>query len=176
MFNRRFFFRYALGSASLVAGFAWLKKESVQAASKELDLDAFCLDYPYNSRCATFLPGTEATSPNGDPYMVSDLLANSESGDRIAAEGLDELTYLVITAGPMLANYGVSAKCTHLGCTVEWNAAESRFVCPCHGSQFDGLGQVVNGPASTPLALVTVTTNQDRVGLVDRPPAANPRQ
>jgi len=37
--------------------------------------------------------------------------------------------------------------CTHLGCLYNWRESESKFVCPCHGSQFHVDGTYIQGPA-----------------------------
>ena len=47
-----------------------------------------------------------------------------------------------------------SAVCPHLQCIVQWNAAETTWDCPCHGSRFDKQGHVITGPANQDLARV----------------------
>ncbi len=44
----------------------------------------------------------------------------------------------------------LSATCTHQNCEITDFAGET-FVCPCHGSQFDTSGRVLQGPAAIPL-------------------------
>jgi cytochrome b6-f complex iron-sulfur subunit len=65
--------------------------------------------------------------------------------------------------GGFLAVY---QRCTHLGCSVTWEADKSRFFCPCHASSFDIHGDVENPPAPKALDTFPVTIEEGQV-LVD---------
>ncbi len=77
-----------------------------------------------------FPPGSVTHIPNGRFYVVR------------------------LPDGGFLAVYH---RCTHLGCTVPWDAEAQRFVCPCHNSQFDMRGDLENPPAPRPLDLFPLT-------------------
>lgn len=67
-------------------------------------------------------------------------LSSAEQGElNIIVLHLDENEYIAL-----------SPICTHLGCRVR--KARDGFDCPCHGSRYDLRGQVLNGPATRPLA------------------------
>lgn len=55
----------------------------------------------------------------------------------------------------------MSRRCTHLHCTVPWVAKENRFICPCHSSEFDITGAVINPPAPRALDLFAVSIEND---------------
>jgi len=64
--------------------------------------------------------------------------------------------------------YAVFAKCTHLGCTPRWLAAESKFKCPCHGSGFFKSGLNFEGPAGRPLDRFEIALAEDGQLIVDK--------
>jgi len=64
--------------------------------------------------------------------------------------------------------YALWSRCTHLGCTPNWFQAESRFRCPCHGSNFNLDGDVIAGPAPKPLWRVALYRTPDGTLIVDK--------
>ncbi|KAL2483278.1 Cytochrome [Forsythia ovata] len=106
--------------------------------------------------------GTIAKDALGNDVVADVWLKNHGPGDRTLTQGLKgDPTYLVVENDKTLATYGINAVCTHLGCVVPWNTAEKKFICPCHGSQYNNQGRVVRGPAPLSLALVHADVNVD---------------
>jgi cytochrome b6-f complex iron-sulfur subunit len=61
--------------------------------------------------------------------------------------------------------YAISSVCTHLGCNVK--RAGPGFACPCHGSEFNGNGEVVHGPAPRALAWYALSLSPHAQLVVD---------
>merc|ERR1719203_922212 len=98
--------------------------------------------------------GTPAKDALGNELIEKEYLASKKPGDHSLAQGLKgDATYLIVKDDGALETYGLNAVCTHLGCVVPWSAANNKFMCPCHESQYAPTGAVVRGPAPLPLAL-----------------------
>ncbi|ERN40266.1 rieske Fe-S protein [Rubidibacter lacunae KORDI 51-2] len=106
--------------------------------------------------------GLTAKDKLGNDLVASSFLGAHGAGDRVLAQGLKgDPTYVIVTEDAEIASYGLNAVCTHLGCVVPWNANENKFICPCHGSQYNAAGKVVRGPAPLSLALVNTTVSEE---------------
>ena len=79
----------------------------------------------------------------------------------VTAGPIEKYTPATVTAIPQGQFYlacladgsflALSRTCTHLGCSIPWDAAKNQFVCPCHGSTFSLNGEVLTAPAPRPL-------------------------
>ena len=108
--------------------------------------------------------GTTAKDELGNAVTASGWLASHPEGDRSLVQGLKgDPTYLVVEEADSIRSYGINAICTHLGCVVPWNSGANKFMCPCHGSQYDETGKVVRGPAPLSLAIANVSVDNDNV-------------
>jgi cytochrome b6-f complex iron-sulfur subunit len=58
-----------------------------------------------------------------------------------------------------------SLVCPHLGCVVQQESGG--FKCPCHGSGFGQMGELLNGPARKPLKPIQVELDQEGRLVVD---------
>lgn len=69
-----------------------------------------------------------------------------------------------VASGQIIAQQGIQAiyqVCTHLGCLIPFQAAENRFICPCHGSTFERDSRYVRGPAARNLDQFEVNVADD---------------
>lgn len=102
--------------------------------------------------------------------------SEGEFGGTVAAGTIDSFPPGSVTEFPdgrfylVRANDGgflaVYRRCTHLGCTVNWEPGHNRFFCPCHASTFDMHGEVENPPAPRALDTFPVQIEAEQV-LVD---------
>ena len=86
-----------------------------------------------------YFTGGDAKSPNE--------LKNGQGA--VLRHGLHKLAVYRDDFGTL---HEFSAVCPHLKCIVHWNGSEKTWDCPCHGSRFDALGHVLNGPAVSDLS------------------------
>ncbi|HRH59028.1 MAG TPA: Rieske (2Fe-2S) protein [Chitinophagaceae bacterium] len=57
----------------------------------------------------------------------------------------------------------LSLTCTHQGCTINYDQSTEEFKCPCHGSEFDINGNVLQGPASSPLTKFKISISGNTI-------------
>jgi len=98
--------------------------------------------------------GLVAKDALGDDVKCADWAKAHPFPSRALVQGLKgDAHYLIVKQDGSLEDYAINAVCTHLGCVVPWNRAANKYMCPCHGSQYDPTGKVVRGPAPLSLAL-----------------------
>ena len=89
-------------------------------------------------------PSKQAATPEGYGGLVMCGPVKDFSANSVTAFQRGHFYLARLEDGGFLA---LSRKCTHLGCTVIWDAKEGRFECPCHASVFNLAGDVISKPA-----------------------------
>jgi len=104
-------------------------------------------------------------SPTGSPPT------GPVSGGKISAVTVGTMLVMsnFVVARDANGLYAMSAVCTHAGCLLDDSADKisTGLGCPCHGSTFDGNGNVTAGPARSPLQHYAVTIGADGTITVD---------
>lgn len=67
----------------------------------------------------------------------------------------------------LLALYKV---CVHLGCIYAWNDQEFKFICPCHGSQYQHDGTYISGPAARSLDRFAIIIQDENGNVIAQTP------
>jgi succinate dehydrogenase / fumarate reductase iron-sulfur subunit len=78
---------------------------------------------------------------------VSTATAAYETTDGLYRQQVRKPVMIRRTSGIVVFN----SSCTHLGCTVRWDAGQKLFLCACHGGAFNPDGTVKSGPPPRPL-------------------------
>lgn len=101
---------------------------------------------------ADFLSESLSVTAHYTDWLTSGEVSSTEEIERdegcIVRRGLTKIAAYRDDQGALHERQAI---CTHLGCVVSWNSTEQSWDCPCHGSRFDRLGHVINGPANTDL-------------------------
>lgn len=99
---------------------------------------------------AALVPGCGRASGGADSTRVP-LASLGPAGATVSVDG--KPVHVRRRGDEVVAN---SLLCTHMGCVVRWDEAQSLYVCPCHEGRFDADGKNVEGPPPRPLERLPV--------------------
>lgn len=100
----------------------------------------------------------DSCSTNNSAGTTGNTTIDLNSSDFAALKNVGGFAYsgnVVIFRTSETAYTAVSRICTHEGCTVSFDSASKRLVCPCHGAQYSNSGLVLQGPATRSLTVYT---------------------
>lgn len=110
-----------------------------------------------------YLVPPEASEPSLTEFELdikaSDIAPNT---GRIVPVGGKPVLLFRTPAGELRA---LTAKCTHLDCTVQYRAERSDIWCACHNGTYDTKGMNVSGPPPRPLTPLEVLIRGEKVVL-----------
>jgi len=110
--------------------------------------------------------GTDSiASASRTPRTINCGLAAKYAADGVYSDFKDSGFFVIRRDGQLFA---LSALCTHRKCKLSAQSDRS-FLCPCHGSTFDPVGHVTEGPANRDLPTLSSHTNDQGQLIVSVP-------
>ncbi|MGH9265083.1 MAG: ubiquinol-cytochrome c reductase iron-sulfur subunit [Acidimicrobiales bacterium] len=99
-------------------------------------------------RVGSFDEVMEEIADTGEPFYVGAgrTYINPYPPDAIDA-ARNVSAYAALVDGYAQGVVAIYQKCPHLGCRVPWCKTSQWFECPCHGSQYNRVGEKKGGPA-----------------------------
>jgi thiosulfate dehydrogenase (quinone) large subunit len=99
-------------------------------------------------------PGATVAAPSGQAIGAASAVPVGGSASFTDPSSGDPSLVVQPDAGTFVA---FDAVCPHEGCIVAYSSSARRFICPCHGSQFNGrTGAVLQGPAPHGLTRIKI--------------------
>ncbi len=95
----------------------------------------------------------------GEPLPESEIFSPART---VRHGALPVLSTLALTTGKYVSGLPRknAPRCPHMGCKLKYVQATASWDCPCHGSRFDSIGRVINGPAVRPAIIRNKNRNK----------------
>jgi cytochrome b6-f complex iron-sulfur subunit len=109
--------------------------------------------------------GSSNAQPTNIDFTINISISPYNSLNAAGGFYVDKTNNIIIARTLTNDFLAVSSLCTHQQVTLEFQANNNRFYCPGHGSTFNTVGNVTNGPASTALKQykTTISGNNLRI-------------
>ena len=123
------------------------------------------------SAIITSVVGCSTQESNSDPQAIPESLQRSDGflvvGTIAELEENSSLTSdvasVIVIRSPSNDLIALGRTCPHQGCAVSLTESRERLSCPCHGAEFTIRGELLQGPATSPLPTYEVKTEGDQV-------------
>ena len=170
MSDRRDFMGMALGGfaglgalgALYAAKRTWDPLPSVEAAgfttidvsgAKENELQVF----KWRGKPVLVIKVAKDSKTDVKPIHRADAPVNAYEDERLITIGKDKFMIVV-------------GLCTHLGCIPTYFPEKHKFICPCHGGQFNAAGEALVAPPPKPLLIPPFKINGTKVVIGEEGP------
>jgi Rieske Fe-S protein len=118
--------------------------------------------FPFASYVGYFSFRPEANTGKKQIAKLSDLPPNSALYFQWPSDSPRDVNILIVDDSMKLRAY--NARCTHLGCQLDYKPGLRLIMCPCHGSMYDpASGKATRGPAVSSLTVIKLEVDKDEI-------------